>query len=215
MTLVAGFVRNASAADAPGGPTLFDDLESFYGVGMDVVVDCTVYPVTLNVAREAVDAGVAPVIGATGWTDEDVVSFSDRCDEATIGALMVPNFSIGAALMMRFAAEAATFLPRAEIVEYHHDGKRDKPSGTARMTARRISEAAGHADVPIHSVRLPGLLAHQETIFGGVGETLTIRHDSYGREAYAAGIVLAARNVGAQRGLVMGLDALLFARKSA
>lgn len=213
LSLVAGFVRNVSSANGSGSVDLFDDLEAFYAAGMDVVIDCTVYPVSLDVAREAVDAGVAPVIGATGWTDEDVVSFTDRCDEATIGALMVPNFSIGAALMMRFAAEAASFLPRAEIVEYHHDGKRDKPSGTALMTARRIGEAAGHPDVPIHSVRLPGLLAHQETIFGGTGETLTIRHDSYGREAYAAGIVLAARNVRAQRGLVTGLDALLFARK--
>ncbi len=210
LSLVAGFVRDAAEPD-PGDPPLFDDLEAFYGAGMDVVVDCTVYPVSLDVAREAVDAGVAPVIGATGWTDEDVVSFSDRCDEATIGALLVPNFSIGAALMMRFAAEAATFLPQCEIVELHHDAKRDKPSGTALMTARRVTEAGGPATVPIHSVRLPGLVAHQETIFGGAGETLTIRHDSSAREAYAAGIVLAVRNVRAQRGLVSGLDALLFA----
>lgn len=214
LTLVAGFVR---AADAPndGELKLFDDLETFYAVGMDVVIDCTVYPITLDVVREAVDADVAPVIGATGWTDEDVVSFTDRCDEASIGALLVPNFSIGAALMMRFAAEAATFLPHAEIIELHHDGKRDQPSGTARLTANRIAEAGGPASVPIHSVRLPGLVAHQEIIFGGTGETLTIRHDSNGRDAYAAGIVLAARNVRAQRGLVTGLDNLLFARQTA
>jgi 4-hydroxy-tetrahydrodipicolinate reductase len=116
---------------------------------------------------------------------------------------------------MRFAAEAAAFLPCAEIIELHHENKRDKPSGTALMTARRISAAGGPATVPIHSVRLPGLVAHQETIFGGTGETLTIRHDSIGREAYAAGIVLAARKVGALHGLVTGLDDLLFAREPA
>jgi 4-hydroxy-tetrahydrodipicolinate reductase len=214
MTLTAGFVHTASVS-SEDGLKLFDDLEAFYADGMDVVVDCTVYPVTLDVAREAVDAGVAPVIGATGWTDEDVVSFSDRCDEAGIGALLVPNFSIGAALMMRFAAEAAAYLPHAEIIELHHEAKRDKPSGTALMTARRIGDAGGAGSVPIHSVRLPGLVAHQETIFGGTGETLTIRHDSTGRDAYAAGILLAARKVRAQRGLVRGLDALLFARETA
>jgi 4-hydroxy-tetrahydrodipicolinate reductase len=213
MTLAAGFVRALPPTD-DGGLALFDDLEAFYAAGIDVVVDCTVYPISLDVAREAVDAGVAPVIGATGWTDEDLVSFSDRCDEATIGALLAPNFSIGAALMMRFAAEAAVFLPQAEIVELHHDRKRDQPSGTAKMTARRIHEAGGSPTVPIHSVRLPGLVAHQETIFGGIGETLTIRHDSIGHDAYAAGIVVAVRNVRAQRGLVNGLDSLLFARET-
>jgi 4-hydroxy-tetrahydrodipicolinate reductase len=214
LSLVAGFVHTLP----PAGDrelALFDDLQSFYAAGMDVVIDCTVYPITLEVARQAVEAGVAPVIGVTGWTDADVVSFVKRCDEAAIGSLLVPNFSIGAALMMRFAAEAVTFLPHVEIVELHHDGKRDKPSGTAKMTARRISEAGGPATVPIHSVRLPGLVAHQETIFGGTGETLTIRHDSNGHAAYAAGIVLAARNVRAQRGLINGLDALLFAQRTA
>jgi 4-hydroxy-tetrahydrodipicolinate reductase len=102
-------------------------------------------------------------------------------------------------------------MPRVEIIELHHDGKRDQPSGTARLTARRIAAANGPADVPIHSVRLPGLLAHQETIFGATGETLTIRHDSLGRDSFAAGIILAARTVREQDGLVTGLDELLFA----
>ncbi len=214
LNLVGGFVRDASIGDASGLP-LFDDLIAFYAVGMDVVIDCTVYPISLDVAREAVDAGVSPVIGATGWTDEDLVSFTDRCDEATIGALLVPNFSVGAALMMRFAGEAAAFLPDVEIIEMHHPGKRDKPSGTALLTARRIAAAGGPTEIPTHSVRLPGFVAHQETIFGGIGETLTIRHDSFGREAYAAGIVLAARKVRAQSGLITGLDGLLFDRASA
>ena len=208
LDLVAGFVRDASNGN--GTLPLFDDLSAFYGVGMDVVLDCTVYPISVDVTREAIDAGVSPVIGATGWTDEDLVSISDRCDEAEIGAMLVPNFAIGAVLMMRFAAEAARAMPHVEIVEMHHDGKKDKPSGTAALTAKRIHEAGGPANVPIHSVRLPGLVAHQVTMFGGVGETLTIRHDSMSRESFAAGMVLAVRNVRKLQGLVTGLDTLLF-----
>ncbi len=214
LILVAGFVRDADRSADHETVKLFDELGSFCDAGLDVVVDCTVYPITLDVAREAVDAGVSPIIGATGWTDEDVVSFADRCDEAEIGALLVPNFSIGAALMMRFASEAVAFLPNVEIIEFHHQSKRDRPSGTALLTVRRIADAGGPHEVPIHSVRLPGLVAHQETIFGGTGETLTIRHDSPSREAYAAGIVFAIRNVRAQRGLVSGLDTLLFAQRA-
>lgn len=210
MELVAAFVRDGGGT-LDGTTPCYDDLGAFYTAGMDVVVDCTVYPVTVDVAREAIDAGVAPVIGATGWTDEDVVSFADRCDDARIGAMLVPNFAVGAVLMMHFAGEAAKLMPHVEIVELHHDGKRDKPSGTAALTARRIAESGGPKDVPIHSVRLPGLVAHQETIFGGTAETLTIRHDSLGRESFGAGILLAVRNVRAQRGLTIGLDALLFA----
>jgi 4-hydroxy-tetrahydrodipicolinate reductase len=209
LELVAGFVRDASVRD--GVVPFHDDLEPFYATGMDVVVDCTTYPMTIDVAREAIDAGVAPVIGASGWTDEDLVSLADRCDEAGIGAMFVPNFALGAVLMMRFAAEAAKVMPHVEIVEMHHDGKRDKPSGTATLTAKRIAEAGGPHAVPIHSVRLPGMLAHQMTIFGGTGETLTLRHDSLSRDSFAAGIVLAARNVRAQTGLITGLDTLLFA----
>ncbi len=208
LDLVAAFVRSN---DRPAPFPLYDDLDAFYDVPMDVVVDCTVYPVSLDVARGALDAGVSPVIGATGWTDEDWVSFADAVDTAAIGAMRVPNFSIGAVLMMRFAAEAAKFLPHVEIVEMHHDGKRDKPSGTAKMTAQRIAAAGGPANVPIHSVRLPGFVAHQDTIFGGPGETLTIRHDSTSRESFADGIVLAVRNVRAQSGLVTGLDSIVFA----
>jgi len=206
LHLAAAFARR-------GGERVFgietdDDLDAFIARGLDVVVDCTVYPVTLDVARAALDAGVAPVIGATGWTDEDVLVLSDRCDEAGVPAMLVPNFSFGAVLMMRFAAQAARLFPRAEIVELHHDRKRDAPSGTAKLTARRIHETGAPLPV-IHSVRLPGLVAHQETIFGGVGETLTLRHDSLARESFAPGIVAAVRAVRGQRGLVIGLDALV------
>jgi 4-hydroxy-tetrahydrodipicolinate reductase len=216
LHLAAGFARSGAGdriADRlgfGGDARIFDALEDFYGAGMDVVVDCTVYPVTIDVTRSAIDLGVSPVIGATGWTDEDVVVLQDACDEANIGAMLVPNFSVGAVLMMKFAAQAAKVMPHAEIIELHHDGKRDAPSGTSKLTAQRMREAGGLRDVPIHSVRLPGLVAHQEVIFGGVGETLTIRHDSLARESFAAGILLATRAVRSHPGLTVGLDSLLF-----
>jgi 4-hydroxy-tetrahydrodipicolinate reductase len=122
---------------------------------------------------------------------------------------VAPNFSIGAVLMMRFAREAAAFLPRAEIVELHNEAKQDAPSGTARATAELIG-AAGGAEVAIHSVRLPGLVAHQEVIFGGEGQLLTIRHDTTGRESFAYGVLLAlARLPELPPGLTLGLDRLL------
>ena len=133
---------------------------------------------------------------------------ADHCDDADVPAMLVPNFSFGAVLMMRFAAQAARVFPRAEIVELHHDQKRDAPSGTAKLTARRIHDA-GAPLPPIHSVRLPGLMAHQETIFGGTGETLTLRHDTVSRESYGPGIVAAVRAVREQRGLAIGLDTIV------
>jgi len=215
LTLACGFARTAASA-RDGSIPLYDDLGDFYDVGLDVVIDCTVYPTTIDVVRGAIDSGVSPVIGATGWTDEDLVSISDRCDEAGVGALLVPNFSVGAILMMRFAEQAARLMPDAEIVEMHRATKLDKPSGTAKMTAKRIAAARGldRGAVPIHSVRLPGMVAHQATIFGGIGETLTIRHDSLSHDSFAAGIVLAARNVRSLRGFQTGLDALMFPKET-
>ncbi|MDB5041459.1 MAG: dihydrodipicolinate reductase, partial [Candidatus Eremiobacteraeota bacterium] len=185
-----------------------DDLRAFASSGLDVIVDCTVYPVTLDVARAALDAEVPVVIGATGWSDDELRVLRARCEESGVTAMFVPNFSFGAVLMMRFAAQAARVMPRAEIIELHHDAKRDAPSGTAKLTAQRIHEA-GAPLPPIHSVRLPGLLAHQETIFGGTGETLTLRHDSLSRESFGPGIVAAVRGVRNQTGLVIGLDAIV------
>jgi len=206
LKLSAAFARRSG--EHIEGVRTDDDLGAFVARGLDVVVDCTVYPVTVDVARASIDAGVQVVIGATGWTDEDLVVLGDLCDESGVPAMFVPNFSFGAVLMMRFAAQAARVLPRAEIVELHHDGKRDAPSGTAKLTARRIHEA-GAPLPPIHSVRLPGLVAHQETIFGGTGETLTLRHDSLSRESFGPGIVAAVRAVRSQRGLVIGLDGIV------
>jgi 4-hydroxy-tetrahydrodipicolinate reductase len=183
--------------------TLFDSAEP------QVVIDFTLYPATVAVARRAVGQGISPVVGATGWTEDDERGLAEHCQARGVGAALVPNFALGAVLMMRFAEEAARYFPTAEIVELHHDGKRDAPSGTAKLTARRIEAATRRREVPIHSVRLRGLVAHQEVLFGGDGELLTIRHDSLSRESFAAGILLAARAVRSRRGLVVGLDALM------
>ena len=214
LRLSAAFARRAGtllADEIPGvgGEVVIDgELGAFLSHGLDVVVDCTVQPVTVKVARASVEAGVSPVIGASGWTDEQLAALSARCEASGVPGMFVPNFSFGAVLMMRFAAQAARVLPRAEIVELHHDTKRDAPSGTAKLTARRMREA-GAPEPAIHSVRLPGLVAHQEVIFGGLGETLTIRHDSLSRESFGPGIVAAVRAVRSQRGLAIGLDALI------
>ncbi len=125
--------------------------------------------------------------------------------------LIAPNFAIGAVLMMRFAAEAARHMHKAEIIELHHDGKLDAPSGTAARTAELMAEASGGAPPPIHSVRLPGLVAHQEVILGDLGQTLTIRHDTIGRESFMPGVLLAVRRVGTlERSPTIGLEHLLF-----
>ena len=154
-----------------------------------------------NVSR-ALDAGVPCVVGTTGWEPSTVDA---RAREAGLPVFYAPNFALGAVLMMRFAAEAAKLMPNAEIVELHADTKRDAPSGTAKATAELIG-----GDVPIHSVRLPGLVAHQEVVFGGQGQTLTIRHDTSSREAFVPGVLLALERLPSlPPGLTVGLDALL------
>ena len=212
LHLSAAFARRAG--ERIGAVVTDDDLAAFIARPLDVVIDCTVYPLTLDVARAALDKRIRTVIGATGWTDDDLASLRERCEAMGIPAMYVPNFAFGAVLMMRFAAQAARVFPRAEIVELHHDAKRDAPSGTAKLTALRIQEA-GAPLPPIHSVRLPGLVAHQETIFGGTGETLTIRHDSLSRDSFGPGIVAAARAMRTATGLTIGLDAIVDAMVSA
>lgn len=217
LELVGGFDRARAGEDLadvlglahPAG-ALDDEVVRLYdATSPDVAVDFTVYPVTVDVAREAVRRRISPVIGATGWTDQDEASFQSLCGEYAVGAALVPNFAIGAVLAMRFAEIAARFFPTAEIVELHHDRKIDKPSGTARLTARRIATAAGRDEVPVHSVRLRGLVAHQEVLFGGEGETLTIRHDSLARSSFMAGVLLAVRNVRHTTTLTIGLESFL------
>ena len=141
------------------------------------------------------------VVGTSGW-DVDAV----RGVDSDANVLFCPNFAIGAVLMMRFAAEASRHMNRAEIVELHHDRKLDKPSGTAARTAEMMD-----GEVPIHSIRLPGLVAHQEVVFGGTGQTLTVRHDSIDREAFMPGVLLAVRNVGSLADSpVVGLEHVLW-----
>jgi 4-hydroxy-tetrahydrodipicolinate reductase len=167
----------------------------------DVLVDFTRPDTALENIRLAVAAGVHAVVGTTGF---DVGAIAAMPGEGKV--LVAPNFAIGAVLMMRFAAEASRIMQRAEIIELHHDRKLDAPSGTAARTAELMD-----GDVPIHSVRLPGLVAHQEVILGDVGQTLTIRHDSTDRTSFMPGVLLAVRRVGSLRSSpVVGLEALLF-----
>ena len=170
----------------------------------DVLVDFTVPTTAVANTREAVAAGVHVVIGTTGFDPGELSDLS----EAKANIFIAPNFAIGAVLMMQFAAAAARHMRKAEIIELHHDSKVDAPSGTAARTASLMSDALG--DVPIHSVRLPGLVAHQEVIFGDVGQTLTIRHDSTDRTSFMPGVLLAIRRVSAlAESPTVGLEQLL------
>ena len=174
-------------------------------VGFDAAVDFTAPSAVLGNATAALAAGVPCVIGTTGLSDDDLAALDRLARERKIPCFVAPNFALGAVLMMRFAAEAARSFPNAEIIELHADTKLDAPSGTAKATAARMG-----GDVPIHSVRLPGLVAHQEVIFGGQGETLTIRHDTTSREAFVPGVLLALDRLrGLPPGLTVGLEALL------
>jgi 4-hydroxy-tetrahydrodipicolinate reductase len=180
----------------------------------DVVVDFTTPATALPNALCCLRAGVHVVIGTTGF-DAAALEEAQREQGETGGpranVLIAPNFAIGAVLMMRFAEEAARHMRKAEIVELHHDAKLDAPSGTAARTARLMAEASGGEEPPIHSVRLPGLVANQEVILGDVGQTLTIRHDTISRESFMPGVLLAIRRVGAlERSPVIGLEKLLF-----
>jgi 4-hydroxy-tetrahydrodipicolinate reductase len=171
--------------------------------GADVAVDFTEPDAALGNAQACLAAGVHAVIGTTGFDPAPLRGATGA------NVFIAPNFAIGAVLMMRFAAEAARHMERAEIVELHHDRKLDIPSGTAARTAELMSGAGGGA-VPIHSVRLPGLVAHQEVILGDVGQTLTIRHDSTDRESFMPGVLLAVRKVGElEESPVVGLEKLL------
>jgi 4-hydroxy-tetrahydrodipicolinate reductase len=177
----------------------------------EVVVDFTQPDAALEDALACVEAGVHVVVGTTGFDPAPLERARAGTGKARGNAFVAPNFAIGAVLMMRFAAEASRHMAKAEIVELHHDGKLDAPSGTAARTAALMAAASGREPPPIHSVRLPGLVAHQEVILGDVGQTLAIRHDSIARESFMPGVLLAVREVGAlEQPLVVGLDSLLF-----
>jgi 4-hydroxy-tetrahydrodipicolinate reductase len=170
--------------------------------GCDVAVDFTTPEAAPANVRAALEQGVSCVVGTTGW---DPAELGALAEEKALRLFVAPNFSTGAVLMMRFAHEAAAHFPRAEIVELHNEAKKDAPSGTAKATAKLVG-----GDPAIHSVRLPGLVAHQEVIFGSEGQLLTIRHDTTGRESFADGVLLALEKLGElPPGLTIGLDTLL------
>ena len=200
---VCAAVKAAAGMELAGraDPSLDVTLEQILG-DVDVVVDFTVPDQAIPNARACVHAGVHVVIGTTGF---DLDELRAACDGAGGRCFVAPNFAIGAVLMMQFAAEASRHMKAAEIVEYHHPAKLDAPSGTAKATAELVGGAP-----PIHSVRLPGLVAHQEVLFGGDGQLLTIRHDTFSREAFVPGVLLALEKLrDLPPGLTVGLDALL------
>jgi 4-hydroxy-tetrahydrodipicolinate reductase len=184
---------------ARADPALGSSVAEALAARPDVLVDFTTPDTAVANAREAMASGVHVVIGTTGFDPAEL----DGLGGANV--VVAPNFAIGAVLMMEFASRAAKHMAKAEIIELHHDGKLDAPSGTAARTAALMG-----GDVPIHSVRLPGLVAHQEVIFGDVGQTLTIRHDSIDRESFMPGVLLAIRRVGElTESPVVGLEKLL------
>jgi 4-hydroxy-tetrahydrodipicolinate reductase len=173
--------------------------------GQDVAIDFTRPDVVRGNVEGCLEAGVPCIVGTSGLGDDDLAALDSKAKERGVPCFVAPNFALGAALMIRFAGEAGAHLPKAEIVELHHETKVDAPSGTAKATASLLP-----GDVPIHSVRLPGLLAHQEVIFGGLGQTLTIRHDTLSREAFIPGVLLALERLPTlPPGVTVGLDALL------
>jgi len=204
--------------------------KTLLGLKPDVMVDFTNPAVVKSNIDKCIQYGVRPVVGTTGMTPDEIAAWDLRCKERGIGGLIAPNFAIGAILMMRFAQEAARFLPHVEIIEMHHDQKLDAPSGTALKTLELIAQERGkmgqghpnehetikgsrggdYEGMRVHSIRLPGYVAHQEVIFGGLGQTLSLRHDSINRESFMPGVVLSCKEVMKYEGMVYGLENLLF-----
>ena len=234
---LVGAVDLAGGADAgelvglgKNGVIVGTDLEAVIDASSpEVMVDFTRPDVVYANAVKAIKKGVSPVIGTTGLSDEEKAELAELSKANNTPVFIAPNFAIGAVLMMLMARQAAKYMPEVEIIELHHDKKLDAPSGTALQTAAMISAVrkahvqgnpeetekvagARGADVDgmrIHSVRLPGYVAHQEVIFGGLGQTLTIRHDSLNRESFMPGVCLACKKVRNLEGLVIGLDKIM------
>jgi len=229
----ATMVQAVEAADDltfTAGVDAGDPLSLFTDSQTEIVIDFTHPDVVMDNLKFLIDNGIHAVVGTTGFTDERLGKVKAwLADKPDVAVLIAPNFAIGAVLSMRFAKQAARFFESAEVIELHHPQKADAPSGTAARTARLIAEArkglppnpdatstglegARGADVdgiPVHSVRLAGLVAHQEVLFGTQGETLTIRHDSLDRTSFVPGVLLAVRTVGEHPGLTVGLEPLL------
>ena len=223
-------VTAASDLELVDQTDLGDDLIARIKVSQaQAVVDFTTAAVAFENTRKILEAGVHPVIGTSGLLAEQVAELQQLAEDKGIGGLIAPNFAIGAVLLMKYAQDAAKYLPDVEVIELHHNRKADAPSGTAVKTAQLIAEARQEIPkalveekelfegsrgsevhgVRVHSLRLPGLVAHQEVIFGGTGETLTIRHDSIHRESFMPGVCLACRKVIGTQQLFYGLEHLL------
>ena len=219
LLLVGGVAReqtddHARISEEAVTVPVYDDLRTcLLTEKPDVLVDFTHAQAAQQHIAVAVELGVRPVIGTTGFAEDFLEQTDELLRARELGGLYAPNFAVGALLMMRAAAMVAPLLPQAEIIEYHHEQKRDRPSGTAKKTAQMIASQLPEGvsrDIPIHSVRLPGFVAHQEIIFGGQGERLTIRHDSMSRTSFMPGVLLGIRKVMTVTGLVDGLEHLLF-----
>ena len=214
--LVAGTVRDASNLDPKllknyeeMGVHITDDLTGLVQAAkVDVLVELTTPDSVFENSLLALKNGVRPVIGATGLSEEDLKELSLLAKKNQTGAIVAPNFALGAILMMRFAVEASKYYKKAEIIELHHDKKVDMPSGTAIKTAHLMGKST-NKDIPIHSVRLPGLVAKQQVIFGSTGETLTIEHNSIDRSCFMPGITLSARKVVEINQLIYGLENII------
>ena len=227
MELVAA-VDPVHAGGASGAVRLEAEAQQLAVAGAEVAVDFTVLDAARENIRWCAAHNVHAVVGTTGFTESELAEFADLFDRSEANAAIVPNFAIGAVLMMRFAEIAAPFFETAEIIELHHDEKADAPSGTAVLTARRLAAASkdwaadpttmvvaegargGLIDgIPVHSIRMRGMVAHQEVLLGTTGQTLSIRHDSYDRASFMPGVLLAVRKIAETPGLTIGLDALL------
>jgi len=226
-------LRQVTGVDA-AGLQVASDVEDLERTGAQVAVDFTVADAAVEHMRWCASHGVHVVVGTTGISDDVLSELAALFEGSEANCVIAANFAIGAVLMMRLAELAAPFMDGVEIVELHHDGKLDAPSGTALRTAERLQQAraaagggawpadrtaaevvggarggVGPGDIHIHSVRLPGLVAHQEVLFGAVGQSLAIRHDAYDRTSFMPGMILAVKAVSSRRGLTIGLDTLL------
>ena len=226
---LAGLLDPFTDEKEVAGVPVFNAKEELAGLQADVWIDFTTPKVAYENTRFALENGFAPVVGTTGFTPEQIEDLTQLSRQKGLGGLIAPNFALGAVLLMQFAAQAAKYFPDVEIIELHHDNKKDAPSGTAIKTAEliskvRTSKQQGAADeeeslagargavfdgMRIHSVRLPGLVAHQEVIFGSQGEGLTLRHDSYDRVSFMTGVNLGIKEVVKRSELVYGLEHLL------
>ena len=200
-----GSVLSGKLEEAGHDVTAVERGDNVDAAGYDAAIDFTRPDAVRGNVESSLRAGVPCVVGTTGLADDALAELDGLARERGVPCFVAPNFAVGAVLMMRFAAEAARSLQKAEIVELHHEAKLDAPSGTAKATAALLP-----GDVPIHSVRLPGLVAHQEVLLGGPGQLLTIRHDTLSREAFVPGVLLALERLhGLPPGVTVGLDRLL------